>query len=497
MLIGLGLAIYNAQRFGNPLEFGQSTQMPMTVHQQFRLRFLWFNIRVGFLEPAHWTAYFPFAHDFVKPVMPAGYWNVEHSFGVLTNIPLVWLALAGTLAWRNRAEDAGKILRLFLGTVAALFVMCALPLVFHDSMCLRYELEYASPLVLLGVVGVLAVERALTGWPVWRCAARWSWGLLLAFSVAFNIFASYGLEADSYQNLGTALLTVGRVDEAIIQYQKALKISPRFALADNNLGSALVKKGKVDEAVSLFQKALKIDPDYPDAHVSLGNILFQQGKVDEAIAHFEKALKIKPNLAVGHNSLGSALIRKGKPDEAIAQFQKALEIEPGAAPSHFGLAIAFIQSRRLDEAITEYQKGLHIDPNYAPAYYPLGAALEARGRFGEAIAAYQIAAQLNPSDLPARLNLAWLLATAPDASLRDGGKALELARQADLQTGSNNMVILHTLAAAYAETGKFPEAVEAAQHALRLAEAQSNSALANALKTELSFYQVGSPYHKQ
>jgi two-component SAPR family response regulator len=59
------------------------------------------------------------------------------------------------------------------------------------------------------------------------------------------------------------------------------------------------------------------------------------------------------------------------------------------------------------------------------------------------------------------------------------------------------MVILHTLAAAYAETGKFPEAVEAAQHALRLAEAQSNSALANALKTELSFYQVGSPYHKQ
>jgi tetratricopeptide (TPR) repeat protein len=154
-----------------------------------------------------------------------------------------------------------------------------------------------------------------------------------------------------------------------------------------------------------------------------------------------------------------------------------------------------MRSRHLDEAIMEYQKGLQSDPNFAPAYSPLGAALEERGRFGEAITAYQKAVQLNPSDLAALNNLAWLLATAPEASLRDGGKALGMARQADLQTGGENMVILHTLAAAYAETGKFPEAVQAAQHALRLAEAQSNGVLTGALQTELKLYQADSPFH--
>jgi tetratricopeptide (TPR) repeat protein len=92
-------------------------------------------------------------------------------------------------------------------------------------------------------------------------------------------------------------------------------------------------------------------------------------------------------------------------------------------------------------------------------------------------------------------NLAWVLATGSEASLRNGGKALELARSANLLTGGENPIILHTLAAAYAETGRFSEAVATAEHALRLAEAQSNAALAGALQSELIFYQAGSPLH--
>ena len=175
VLIGVGLMIYNALRFDNPLEFGQGTQMPMTVHQQFRLRFVWYNFMVGFLEPARWNLHFPFVHDTALPAKPAGYWGVDHSFGVLTNIPLVWLALAVPLGWRMRAEEGRAMLRLFLGAVAVLFGMCALPLVFHDSMCLRYEVEYASPLVLLGAVGVLALERGLADRLVRRRTARCGW----------------------------------------------------------------------------------------------------------------------------------------------------------------------------------------------------------------------------------------------------------------------------------------------------------------------------------
>jgi tetratricopeptide (TPR) repeat protein len=154
-----------------------------------------------------------------------------------------------------------------------------------------------------------------------------------------------------------------------------------------------------------------------------------------------------------------------------------------------------MQTHRVDEAITEYQKGLATDPNFAPACISLGMDLELRGRVEEAITQYQRALQLTPADLSARNNLAWLLATAAEASLRNGGNAVELAWQANQETGGKNPVILHTLAAAYAETGKFPEAVETTQYALRLAGAQSNTVLTGALQSELRLYQAGSPFH--
>jgi Flp pilus assembly protein TadD len=142
-----------------------------------------------------------------------------------------------------------------------------------------------------------------------------------------------------------------------------------------------------------------------------------------------------------------------------------------------------------------FQKVLEIKPDDAEARFNLGNALVQMGRVGEAIAQHQRALEIKPADPRFQNGLAWLLATAPESSLRDGGKAVELARQANLVTGGENPIILHTLAAAYAEVGRFPEAVETAQHALRLAEAQSNSGLAGALQSELKLYQADRPWH--
>jgi tetratricopeptide (TPR) repeat protein len=564
MAIGLGLAIYNALRFDNPLEFGQSTQMPMTVHQQFRLRFLWYNFVVGFLEPAHWTGHFPFAHDTGLPVKPDGYWGVDHSFGVLTNIPLVWLALAVPLAWRNRAQEAGRILWLFMGAVAALFAMCALPLLFHDSMCLRYEVEFAGPLVLLEVVGVLVLERALAGLPVWRRAARWGWGLLVAFSVAFNLLASFEMHAcyltifgdallrrqrldeaavlfqtalriekdclEAHNGLAHVLVVRGRVDEAISELQKALQLDPDNENVLNNLGTALAQMGRVDEAITNFQRAVQLQPDYALAQNNLGNALLQSGRVDEAIPFLQMSLQGEPKSERARNNLGNALMRKGRVDEAIIQYQLALAANPNFAETCNNLGNALMQQGRLDEAISQYQHALLISPDYAFAVGNLDTALAKKGRADERIAQLQQALELNPDDENSHLNLgqaflqqrkmvqaisqyqealrlkpadpaiqnllAWLLATAPDASLRDGGKALQLALQANQETGGDNPAALHTLGAAYAEAGKFPEAVEAAQHALRLAGAHTNTALAATLQSELKLYQAGKAYHE-
>ena len=149
----------------------------------------------------------------------------------------------------------------------------------------------------------------------------------------------------------------------------------------------------------------------------------------------------------------------------------------------------------MDEAIFQYQHALQNDPDCAQARVSLGAVLLQRGKVEEAITQFQQALQLEPNDPEVQNRLAWLLATGPKASLRNGNKAVELARQANALTGGENPIILNTLAAAFAEAGRFPEAVETAQRALRLAEAQSDTTLAGTLQFELKLYQAGSPFH--
>jgi tetratricopeptide (TPR) repeat protein len=262
-------------------------------------------------------------------------------------------------------------------------------------------------------------------------------------------------------DLGVALDQEKMGDEAIAHFQKAQQIKPDYANACYGLGIALSQKGKVDEAIAQFQEALQIRPDYLEAHYNLGLALRQKGKVDEAIAQYQKALKINPDHPGAHNSLGGELLQEGKVDEAIAHFQKALQIKPDYASAHTNLGNAFLQKGNMSDTIAHYQEALEIEP-------------------------------LN-RDI--QNDLAWLLATCPDASLRNGNKAVELATRADELADGENPVILHTLAAAFAEAGRYPEAVETAQRALSLAGAQSNTKLAGQLQSEMKLYDAGKPLH--
>jgi Flp pilus assembly protein TadD len=150
-----------------------------------------------------------------------------------------------------------------------------------------------------------------------------------------------------------------------------------------------------------------------------------------------------------------------------------------------------MQMGKVDEAIPEYQMTLKIIPDDASVHFNLAIALLRENRAEEAIVQYQQALKLSPTDPTFQGGLAWLLATCSKASLRNGSEAVELARRANESTGGENPIILHTLAAAYAEAGQFSEAVETARHALRLAEAQSNPGLAAAIQSEMKFYQAG------
>jgi tetratricopeptide (TPR) repeat protein len=486
------------------------------------------------LAGAGWAVWF-YLYKAVLPVnLPFVYprWQID-ARNVLSYIPLVMLAAAFVLCWRCRRRW-GKAL--FFGL--AYFVVMLLPVLgFLNIYFMRYSLV-ADYWQYFAIIGPIALAAAIIRRPVVAAALLLALGALtwkqcgMYANVETLWQTTLRLNPNcwmAHYNFGNALLQNGSADEAIVHFQKALEIKPDYDEACNNLGNALVQKGRMDEAIACYQKALQINPDNATAHHSLGTVLRQKGRVDEAITQFQQALQISPDLAEAHNNFGNALLQKGRVDEAIAQYQKALQINPALEGAYNNLGNALLQKGKVDEAIAQYQKALHFKPDYAEAHNNLGYVLLQKGRVDEAIACYQKALQIKPTfaeahnnlgvallqkgnvseaivhfqqavqiepgDPAAQNNLAWLLATCPQASLRNGNKAVELARQINELTGGKDPGILHTLAAALAETGRFSEAVETAQRALRLAGAQSNMRLAGQLEFELKLYQAGSPFH--
>jgi tetratricopeptide (TPR) repeat protein len=388
ILIGLGLMLYNALRFDNPFEFGQHYQL--SAQRQVTLRFfgldyLWFNLRVYFLEPARWVAHFPFVHDIAVPPQPVSYMQVETPFGILTNIPLAWLALAMPLAWQNRSEQAGSTLRWFVVAVALLFGICGLTVGLFWSTSYRYEVDFLPALLLLAVIGILSLERALAPTsesgqacrPVWRRAVRWGWGLPLGFSLAFNLLVSVERCAEAHYNLGSILLLQGKVPEAIAHYEQALRLNPDYAEAHLNLGAAFGQTGKIGEAIAHYEQALRIKPDIAEGHYNLGNALLREGTVSDAIGQYEQALRVKPDFAEAHCALGMALAQTSKIEEAIAHYEQALRINPDFAEAHYNLGNALLREGKLSDAIGQYEQTLRIKPDFTPARDAL-ARLQAR-----------------------------------------------------------------------------------------------------------------------
>jgi tetratricopeptide (TPR) repeat protein len=305
---------------------------------------------------------------------------------------------------------------------------------------------------------------------------------------------SYPTYAEAHNNLGNALEKEGHTEEAIAEYREALRVIPAYADAHNNLGIALAHEGRTDEAIAEYREALRINPADAAAQNNLANALLQNGRPDDAIAQYRETLRFNPANADAHGALGNALFQQGQIAEAIAQYREAIAINPADAETHNNLGFALFKQGQIDEAIAEYRQALQIDPNDAQAHINLGNALLAQGEAAEALVHLQKALELQPANLALENKLAWVLATAPQLTVRDGARAVQLATQANQSSGGNNSLILRTLAAAYAQAGQYPDAVQTAQRALQLAQAESNNALTSALPREIKLYEAGRPF---
>jgi Flp pilus assembly protein TadD len=202
-----------------------------------------------------------------------------------------------------------------------------------------------------------------------------------------------------------------------------------------------------------------------------GSFLGTRGQNEAAIREFQEAIRLNSGYADAYNNLGVALYNEGQTDEAISQYQEAIRLKPNYAYFHYNLGIALFKKGLIDEAMGQYKEAVRLNPDYGPACNDLG-------------------------NMIAINNQAWDLATSPDARIRDGTRAVQLAERACEQTHFRMTAMIGTLAAAYAEAGRFDEAVATGQKACALASELGETNLLKRNQELVILYQARQPYHE-
>ena len=302
-------------------------------------------------------------------------------------------------------------------------------------------------------------------------------------------------DALAHGNLGNILLAQGKATDALAQYQQGLQFNPRNPELNHNAALALAQLGKFSEAIPYYRLALQLRAEYADAHLNLGNALAAIGQFDEAIAHFQEVLRLRPSLAAVHRNIANALTQQGKHQEATVQYLEVVRLQPGPE-AHSDLALNLARLGKNSDAIKELQQAVRMKPEEAQFHFHLATVLQADKKPNEAITEYREALRLRPDLVLALNNLAWLLATHDDAKIRNGSEAITHATRACELTQEKQPFLLGTLAAAYAESGRFPEAVNTAQKAADLATAAGQKDVAAANLKLLQLYREGKPYHE-
>ena len=290
------------------------------------------------------------------------------------------------------------------------------------------------------------------------------------------------------------IMKKGQYEAAIPEWRELLQMNPDDYRIHNNIGLALAETRQFEEAIIEDEKALEIYPYAAETHCNLGLVLATKGRLEEARAEFEKAVKMNPTMPEAYYNLGVTLASQGRLDQAIPHFEKAVEINPSSAEAQYDFAIALASRGDLDQALQHFAKTVEINPALVDAHYNMGTILYMQARVQEALAQWREALRLNPTFALAMIQTAHALAASPRASDRNGAEAVNLAEQAVQLSGARNPEYLDTLAAAYAEAGRFPEAIDTARRALELATQQNQQDLVEELNAKINLYEAQKPY---
>ncbi len=307
-------------------------------------------------------------------------------------------------------------------------------------------------------------------------------------------------DAPLYAARGLVCCAKGDYEEAIVDAGKATRLDPWAPLGWSIRASAWYEKGEYDRAVEDSSRAIQLDHWDAHARATRGAALCAKGEHDAAIEDFNEAIRLDPNTAWYFYFRGLALHAKGQYEQAVQDYDKTIHLDPTYAVVYLDRGLARWERgdyeralSDLDEAIARFNEALAHHPTDAPSHYYRGRAQQKRGQCRKAIADYDEAIRLAPQRPEAYCARAWVLATCPDPDLRDGHEAVRSAQQARRLLPRPNWDYFDTLAAAYAETGDFPQAVKWQTKAVDLVPDHQEAGCRDRLES----YRAGRPCRDQ
>jgi len=283
--------------------------------------------------------------------------------------------------------------------------------------------------------------------------------------------------------------------DSVTLFKQVLAVTP-----ENNpmghfyLGVAYKGLHDLDHAATSFAAAVQADPSFSKARTELGNVLVYQEKYAAAEQEFRRVLERHPDNVAVHVTLGFALAKQHRDAEAQTEYLIARQLNPADDTIRALLAAS---TRRVEAELTLTNLTRQLGTNASPELHiQIGATESGLGHFRAAMDHYQTALRLAADSPDGLNNLAWLLATCPDATVRNGVEAVHCAERASLLPAPKGMCVAGTLAAAYAEAGRFKEAVATAEKAVATETAAGETRFAELNTQLLTLYRAGQPFHE-
>jgi tetratricopeptide (TPR) repeat protein len=313
---------------------------------------------------------------------------------------------------------------------------------------------------------------------------------------ALELAGPYGATGPIKYYLGAALQMQGKGLEALKYFEEA-RVSPDLEPARKcRLGVCLAEAGRLEEAEKYIREAIAENPEKVEFQVAMAGLLQMQSHTADAESLYRKVVEEHPDYAPARSEYGNFLLLLNRAKEAETQYAVAMTNGTPDAGLRHSLATALGKQGKSAEAFYQLQEALKQEPNNAQFNFEVAEILAEQGKKREAIPHYKKAIDGDPQFVFALNNLAWLLATDPDDQIRDGRRAVELAQRACEVSKWKHAFLIGTLAAAYAEAGRFPDAVTTAERARDTARADNQEQVAKRNEELLALYRAGKPFHE-